>query len=399
MNSKQFGILIALVVVLGAAGLWIYKKGNDSSGAGDPTLGRKLLAGLAVNDVAAISIKQGTNALTLAKKDGTWRVAERNDYPANYNDISDFLLKTREIKVLETEKVGAADLTRLSLAEGVGSNSATQVEFKDQGNKALQTLLLGKKHMRKAPARPSPMGMGEEGWPDGRYVTTKGSPDSVMLISDPLMNIEPRPEQWLSKEFFKVEKLRSLAVTFAEATNSWKMTRETETGDWKLAEPREGETLDSSKVASLSSSLSSPTFVDVAISSSPESLGLDKATNIVAETFDNLTYTIKVGQKTGDNYPVTLALTAQLPKERAPGKDEKPEDKTRLDKEFTDAQKKLEEKIGKEKFCEKWIYLVSGWSVDPMLKHRSELLAEKKEPTTGESNGTNAVPATVNETQ
>ena len=72
-------------------------------------------------------------------------------------------------------------------------------------------------------------------------------------------------------------------------------------------------------------------------------------------------------------------MTAQIPKERTPGKDEKPEDKARLDKEFKEKQKKLEEKLAQEKAYEKWVYLVSNWTVDSLLKERAQLLVEKKE--------------------
>ncbi len=96
----------------------------------------------------------------------------------------------------------------------------------------------------------------------------------------------------------------------------------------------------------------------------PEQTGLDKPTVITLDTFDDFTYTIKLGQKTNDNLPMVVAVTAQIPKERTPGKDEKPEDKARLDKEFKDKQKKLEDKLSQEKSFEKWVYLVSNWTVD-----------------------------------
>ena len=111
----------------------------------------------------------------------------------------------------------------------------------------------------------------------------------------------------------------------------------------------------------------------------PEQTGLDKPTVVTLETFDDFTYTLKLGQKTNDNLPLVLAVTAQIPKERTPGKDEKPEDKDKLDKEFKEKQKKLEEKLSQEKGYGKWIYLVSSWTVDSLLKERSQLLAEKKE--------------------
>jgi hypothetical protein len=94
-------------------------------------------------------------------------------------------------------------------------------------------------------------------------------------------------------------------------------------------------------------------------------------------------------------------VTAQIPKERTPGKDEKPEDKTRLDKEFKDKQKNLEDKLSQEQKYGKWIYLVSNWTFDSLLKDRSQLLVEKKEepkkdekPAATDSGEKDAPPAT-----
>jgi len=218
--------------------------------------------------------------------------------------------------------------------------------------------------------------MGDEGWPDGRYVKT-GDSDSVALISEGLANIEPKPDQWLNKDFFKIEKVRSVAVAFPNATNSWKLTRETESAEWKLAEAKPGEQLDASKASGVANPLSSPSFADVATTATPE--GMEKPIIATVETFDNFSYTLKTGQKTNDNYPLAMTVTAQFPKERTAGKDEKPEDKDKLDKEFKEKQKKLEEKLTQEKAYEKWVYLVSSWTVDPLLKERSQLLVEKKE--------------------
>src|SRR6267142_2225054 len=246
MNRKQLIILLALVVLLGGAGLLLVKKQNASWEGTNPAIGKKLLGEFAVNDVAHIVVKQGTNELNLAKKD-IWRVRERENYPANYSEISDFLLKARDLKIVQTEKIGPSQLSRLSLTPGAETNSALVVEFKDQGEKTIKSMLLGKKHTRKS-NRPSPYGdMGDEAFPDGRYVKV-GSADDVILISDALQNIEPKPEQWLNKDFFKIEKVRSIAVAFPNPTNSWKLTRETESGEWKLAEPKAGEQpLDSAK--------------------------------------------------------------------------------------------------------------------------------------------------------
>jgi hypothetical protein len=377
MKRKQLFILLILVVVLGGIGYYL-RPDKEFKKGGNPSVGKKLFGELPINDVSQITIKQATNELGLAKKDNLWRVRERNDYPANFADISEFLIKAKDIKIVQTETVGSSLLGRFALAPGQGTNSPVIVDLRDQGGKLIKSFLLGKKHMKKSD-RPSQFGeMGEEGFPDGRYVKLNDS-DAVSLISEPFSNLEPKADQWLNKDFFKIERIRSIAVTFPNATNSWKLIRETETGEWKLADAKPAEQLDAPKASGVSNPLGSPSFVDVATTSKPEDLGLDKPTVGTVETFDNFTYILKIGQKTNDNYPLSVAMAAKLDKDRTAGKDEKAEDKAKLDKEFKDKQKKLEEKLAQERAYEKWIYLVSSWTVDPLLKERSQLMAEKKE--------------------
>ncbi len=377
MNGKQFGILLALVVVLGGAGLMLFKNNSASWSGGGTAVGQKLLGEFDVNAVAQIAVKHGTNELALVKQGELWRVAQRGNYPANFSEISSLLLKLKDLKIVQSEQVGASQLSRLELAPS-GTNLPTTAEFRDASGKAIKTLLLGKKHLRKGQG--SPMGdMDDPGWPDGRYVKADAASDQVALVSDPLANLEPKPEDWLNKDFFKIEKARTISVTFPTATNSWKFSRETEGGELKLAEPKPGEELDSSKAAGAGSPFSSASFSDVVVGVAPEVAGLDKATVVNVETFDGFSYTIKVGAKTNENYFLTVAVAGNFTKERTPGKDEKPEDKAKLDKEFAEKLKKLEEKLAQEKAFEPWTFLASAWTVDSVLKERAQLMAEKKE--------------------
>ena len=171
MNLKQLGILIAVVIVIAGAGLVLHNHQKADWAGRGADVGKKLLGDFPVNDIAHIEIKHGTNVMNLAKKEGLWRVRERGDYPANFSQISEFLLKARDQKIVQVEEIGPSQLARMELAQGQGSNSAVVVEFKDQSEKPIRTLLLGKKHMKKSPS-PAPS-EGEEGFPDGRYVEVR----------------------------------------------------------------------------------------------------------------------------------------------------------------------------------------------------------------------------------
>jgi hypothetical protein len=380
MNRKQFIILLVVVAVIGAAGLMVHQRNQQSwQNAGD-TIGQKLLPNLAINDIAQIHIQSGTNTLNLAKPDDHWKVSERGNYPADFSKISDLLLKLADLKVVQSEQIGPSQLGRFELlSPDSGTNSGTLVEFKDKSGKTLNTLLLGKKHLQKPPANSQFGGMGGEGWPDGRYVMVGTGAKSVDVISDPLEAVEPQPAQWLNKEFLSIQKPRTIAVQFPEATNSWKLTRDSETNEWQLAEAKPGEKLDSTKISSVTSPFSSASFSDATPRKS------DIATNrtvLTVETLDGFTYVANIGAKKDDDYPVTFAISAKLPTERVAGKDEKPDEKTKLDKAFADEKTKLTEKLAKETQFTNWVYQLPAYSVDQILKTRSQLLVEPKKETT-----------------
>lgn len=398
MNRKQLTPILILAVIFGGLGYHFYNKQKDSYQSSDAVSGQKLLPNFPINDIAHVLIKQGTNQLNLVKQDDVWKVRERYDYPANFTEIGDLLRKFWEMKTVQAVKAGQSQLGRLEL-NSEGANSGTVVDFRDKAGKTTKSVMLGKKYMRESEGGGSPFG-GGGGFPVGRYVMVVENPPKVWLISDALSNIETKPESWLNKDFFKVEKIRSVAVAGGSVTNSWKLTRDTETGEFKLADAAPNEVADSGKSSGAGHVLSSPSFSDIlAPDITDEASGLDKATAATIETFDGFTYTVKLG-KTGadDNYNLKFAVTGSFAKERTPGKDEKPEDKDKLDKEFKESLAKLETKLKQEKQYEKWTYVVAKWSIDALLKDRKELLKEepkKEEAKPDEGKKTEGLPVPI----
>lgn len=392
MNRKPFVILLIVGVIAGLVGWTVVKRKGESYKTSDAG-GQKLIPNFPINDIGQVRIKQSGGEVNLVKKEDLWRVKERGEYPANFTELGDFLRKIQDLKTTEEVKVGASQMGRLELnsPDKGGTNTATLVEFKDTKGANLKALLLGKKYTKNS-GDDSPFGGG--GFPAGRYVMAPGGDNKVWLVNDALSQVEAKPEQWLNKDFFKVEKLKSISVTHAAATNSWTLTRDKEGGDLKLADTKEGENLDTGKASGAGYALSSPSFNDVVVDPKPEETGLDKPLTAKLETFDGFTYNVKLGKAMKEeNYPLQVAIEANIPKQREPGQDEKPEDKEKLDKEFKDNQTKLEEKLKNEKRFEKWTYLVAKWTVDPLLKERKDLLAEKKDEKKEENKDAKATPA------
>ena len=381
MNRKTFLILIALLVVLGGAGLALFWQDLGAWRKSDVKIGSRIFDQLPVNDVAQIRLKDGKGEATLALKDARWVVKQRGDYSANVQEIGDLLLKLPDLKVVQTENVGAALLPRLNLLDPAKDpakadkadktdNAGTLLELSDKSGKVIGSVLLGRKVIK---IEPSPLPIKQE-IPVGRYVLTQGSP-TVLVLSDALKNADAKPAQWLAKDFFKAERIKTL-IASGEG-GPWKITRSEEYGQWKFADG--AGPLDASAAVAAVNALANLAFSDLALEVKAESF--DKPRTLVAETFDNLTYTVKFAKKpdSGDYY-LSLAVSGEPPRERKPEAGEKAADKERLDKQFADSQKKLDERLKLERGLATWTYVVAGKGLEPLLKDRAKLVAVPRKP-------------------
>mgnify|MGYP003337072926 FL=1 len=125
-----------------------------------------------------------------------------------------------------------------------------------------------------------------------------------------------------------------------------------------------------------------PSFVDVVADAKPEAVGFDKPITVDIETFDGFTYNFKIGIKRGDenNMYFGYSVDAKLVKEpRTPRKDEKAEDKDKLDKEHDKKFADLELRYAKEKALSKWVYVVETKPFIPFTRERSAMI-DKPEP-------------------
>jgi hypothetical protein len=373
MNQKQLAILIALGVVLGGAGLLVRSRHASSFNDSTAQMGGSVLGAFDVNAVASVRIVSGSNIVNIVKTGDNWVVKERGNYPANFGNVADFVRKLADLKITKPVTVGPSRLPMLELV-APDKGPGVLVEFGGADGKPIKSILLGLKYMKEGNDN-SPMGGG--GFPIGRYIMVDNKIESVALVSDALSNAEAKPEDWIDKEFVKVEQPISVSVAKPESTNSFALSRTNEFGEWNLADAKPEEKLDTSKVSGFNTVLSSPSFNDVLLT--PPADAFEKPVQAVVQTAGGFTYDVKIGKAGADDvYPIQVAVAAELQKERVAAADEKKEDKDRLDKEFKDKLAKQQEKLKKEQAYAKWTYSISKWSIDSLLKNRSELLADKK---------------------
>lgn len=381
MNTKQLAILVAVGLALGGAGLYVRNQQSAGYRQSSAQLGGVLLSGLDASSLSGLRITQGTNQLNIVKSGNDWTVKERGGYPANFGSIQDFVRKLVDLKATQPVQVGPSRLPVLELVSP-DKGPGVLVELLGADGKTTRSLLLGKKHTKGGQDDGGMAAMGGA-WPIGRYVMVDNKIETVALVNEPLANAEPKPEQWLEKEWLKVESPVSVTISHPDATNSFSLTRTNEFSEWSLVDTKAEEKVDTAKTGVFSSLLSSPSFDDVVVDAQPAALGLDKPVQAKIKTAGGWTYTVKIGKaQDGDRYPVQFTTEAQLKTQRTPGKDEKKEDAEKLDKEFAEKLKKQQEKLAAEQARGRWTYLVSKWSIDSLLKKRSELMVDPKKDET-----------------
>ncbi|HEX2825239.1 MAG TPA: DUF4340 domain-containing protein [Burkholderiales bacterium] len=376
MNRKQFLILVVVLLVLGGVGLAMFWENISEYRASQQRIGAKLLSELKVADVAQLELQDAKDKVTLKRQDNGWIVVERGNYPADFKAISDLIIKLIDLKVVQADQVGESLLPRVELVEpGKGEGAGTLVELKDAAGKTLSSVILGKVVLKKDPGNPLPNAV--NGVPAGRYVRITAN-NNVVVVADPLDKAKAQPGVWIDKTFPKVDRIKTLAASGPNA--QWKVSREQEWSPWKFAAG--GGDLDASAAVSASNALGNLTFSDVSVNGKPEDEGTP--TVFTAETFDNLTYTIKVAKrKSGDEYLVNIAVAGEPPAARTPEKDEKPADKEKRDKDFAEQRKRLEFKIAREKVQSQWSYVADAKQVEPLMKSREDLIAKKRAPGEG----------------
>ena len=372
MNRRQFLIALAVLVVLAAAGVAVVVSDRSGWKSADSRAGQKVLPGLKISDVAEIAIRDAAGELHLARGETGWTVRERAGFAADTDRVAELLVKVAEMKVVQSEPLPAAQRARLDLVEPKDkAGTGTLLELKDTKGADLARLLLGKKVVKSAPPTSFARAEGEA---SGRYLTAGSEAGTLLVVGEPLTQVESKPEPWLVKELVRADGPRSI-VASKDGKLRWKVTRESESLDWKFTD---GVKPDLQKATDLASSFGWVNLVDVVADPAKVDTGLARAVVVNAETFDGLTYTLRIGNRVGDNYYVGVAVSGEPRKARVPAKGEKAEETEKRDKEFEERRAKLVERLARERTLDKWTYLVSKNVVEPLLRERSALLPEKK---------------------
>lgn len=377
MNKRQVIILWAVALVLGSAvGIVKLTQKDTTKSASGRTPGQTLFESFPATDVAAVEIKGADGAVNLAKKDGRWTVAERDGYPAKASTVNELLRGIAELKVTRGIEAGPSFAARFGMDEAStkAEERGLTATFKDAAGKELAKVSLGKNIES---GQEGPMGGGMAG---GRYVRNHADETAFYAVSEMFYQVSGEVARWLDDGFFTLEKIRSISLSQkGKEDPAWKLSRDAESAEFTLEGAAATESLDTAAAGAFKTLFSYLRFDDV-VPAAKVAERADAANKRVAVigTFDGFTYTLGFTPAKGadDKMLMTVAVAAELPKERKKDEGEKPEDAKAKDEEFANRTKTLKEKLEKEQKLVGHTYEVAKSSVEVLLKERDQLLAK-----------------------
>ena len=390
MKSRNVIILWTIAIALGITiALVKYSQGTGQDKATNRAPGETLLESFPAEKVASIEISGTESTATLVEKEGQWTVSQRDGYPANARNINDLLRTLSDIKVTQGIKAGPSFAPRFGMDEN-SSDPAEQgitAVFKDDSGKEIATLTFGKN--LDSVTSQSPYGGGAT----GRFVRNHADESGFYAVSELFGTLSVDPKSWLSDEFFKVEKIKTISLTKPNSEdNEWTLTREDEDGEFGFTNAFPGVKADPGATGQLKSLFSYARFDDIIPASEVEKRTTpDMLQKAVITTFEGLEYTVGLQpakpeegaeESAAKTYLMTVAISGELPKERKKSEKETEDDTKKADQAFTERLAALTESKKKTKALEGRTFEVSNFTVDALLKGRVELMLKTPAPGT-----------------
>ncbi|MES2981203.1 MAG: DUF4340 domain-containing protein [Verrucomicrobiota bacterium] len=384
MKPRTVIILWIIVLLLGVSVFAIKKSaGNDIKNTTNRSAGETFIPDFPVKEIASIHIADAELSVTLQQKDGNWSVVERDGFKANPTEIIGFLRSLIELKVTQGIEAGPSFAPRFGMDEKSSDPAQRGITatFKDASGKSIATISFGKN--LDSAASSSPFGGGSV----GRFVRNHADESGFYAVSELFPSLSADPKNWLAEEFFKIEKIQSISLSQPGSDkNEWELERDNEEADFKFTSAFPGVKIDPAAVAPLKSLFSYARFDDVVPTAEIEKrANPEKLQTATIKTFEGLTYvlTLQPSKIQGsENYLLNVKVSGELPEKRKPAENEKPEDTAAADKAFEERRKAIVDSIAQTKKLEPLTFEVSKFTVDALLKSRTDLMDKGPGPQT-----------------
>lgn len=410
-------VILAVAVVL--AGSLAFNTSSRFSPRSE-LVGKKLVEKFTAGDVAEVRIANAEDEVTLVRKDGSWVVPSRGDYPIDSEKELQRLVASilslqvgLEIPAEDThyalmqllspdEKELAAKYEEAEKAKGnddPAEPTGLLIHLKGADGSDLAKLVLGEE-FGGDPSQPR-RGLvarslaGHKGaW---KLLGTVNRRTGELGGADVRRGVIAEPKAWLKHDFLEVEKIKSISLSAPNDAEfkGWTVTRDSEEGDFTTEGLAEDEELDSTATGSFKTLFSSLHFEDVLDPAEAEGKkDTANARQAVIKTFDGFTYTFEITpmkEEESDpdddgpppaptNYIGTVKVEADLAETREKEDGETEEQAKARDEAHAVLLENLQDKLAEEKTYESRIYEFARFTMSSLLKGRDEIVKKKDPP-------------------
>jgi len=145
MNGKQLLIAVIALGVLGALALFTSGRNKGNQSSGQSGIGSDVVTKLDPSKVNSVVITDKEGFVTLEQKNENWIVAERDGFPAKFEDIKKLVTSSVTLKSLRKIGASKSQRGRFELVDPTvqKENSGIKIEFKGVDGAVLKTILLG----------------------------------------------------------------------------------------------------------------------------------------------------------------------------------------------------------------------------------------------------------------
>lgn len=402
MKLRTVCLLWVAAIVLGIAAYTVKFHGNQQSmPQTELTPGERIMPALPIRELSSVTLQQGQELCTLVRDtDNTWRIKERDNYPANHELLRNLLGTLHSMKVTQSFACQSSQFGRFGLANNsqTPSDLGLRVTMSNASGKTLAEVWLGK---FSGASRNS----------TGRYIRITGDHSGVYSVGQTFPGVYADAPSWFDPSFLAIRRVQSVKVSSPENPDfqSWELLRKGVEAkhQFSMSGLAADETMQLTSTTPYANLFAYTSFQDVFTPDQVKPLEnpdpKQKRTAVI-RTFDGLSYIINywpekekpITPQDPDSplppvrpgYLMTVEIEGEIAEQRTPDPSESSEQAQQNDQAFAMQQSHAQQQWDWVKSLEGRVFKVGHTLMDPLERQRQDFVVQL--PKSGNKNPTPA---------
>lgn len=286
MNTKNFTILAIFTIIIVIAAV-VLTQPNDISHEQ-----KKFFPNLAsvINEVTEINVQTKDNTITLVRNDKQWFAKDKHNYPVDMAKVNKLLLGAMNLRIIE------AKTSKLKFYSKIGVENVTEenaesalLSFKNAKAEKVISLIIGKDKPAKVDSSLKEI-----------YVRLPTDKQSWLVVGQ--LPIEKNVTDWLNQKIINIEddKIRKVTIKHPDGDSFSFSKEKSDDEDYQLENLAENEKVKLPyMLRSIATTLSNLEFDDVLLATEIE---FSNTTTAVFTTFDDKEIVMTIMKKDGEYY-------------------------------------------------------------------------------------------------